>query len=88
VESIPHPLRRRIVVGVDTHKNAHVAVALDQVGAVIGETTIPVDRAGYAQLQRWACELGEQADFGVEGAGSYGAGLVSFLRGAATWFST
>ncbi|WP_219420722.1 IS110 family transposase, partial [Pseudonocardia nigra] len=80
MESIPHPLRRRIVVGVDTHKYAHVAVALDQVGAVIAETTIPVDRAGYAQLQRWACELGEQVEFGVEGSGSYGAGLVSFLR--------
>jgi len=80
VTSIPHPLRRRIVVGVDTHKHLHVAVALDQVGAVIGETTIPVDRAGYAQLGHWARELGEQVDFGVEGSGSYGAGLVSHLR--------
>lgn len=78
--SIPHPLRRRIIVGVDTHKYAHVAVALDQVGAVIGETTIPVDRAGYTQLEYWAGELGEQVDFGVEGTGSYGAGLVSHLR--------
>lgn len=78
--SIPDPLRRRIVVGVDTHKHAHVAVALDQVGAVIGKITIPVDRAGYAQLQQWATELGEQAEFGIEGTGSYGAGLTSFLR--------
>lgn len=77
---ISHPLRRRIVVGVDTHKYVHVAVALDQVGAVIGEITVSVDRAGYAQLQRWASEFGEQVDFGVEGSGSYGAGLVSFLR--------
>ncbi|MPZ67190.1 MAG: transposase, partial [Pseudonocardiaceae bacterium] len=80
VTSISHPLRRRIVVGVDTHKYAHVAVALDQVGAVIGTITMPVDRAGYAQLARWAGELGEQVDFGVEGSGSYGAGLVSLLR--------
>lgn len=80
VTSIPDPLRRRIVVGVDTHKNVHVAVALDQVGALIGDTRMPVDRAGYAQLERWAGELGEQVDFGVEGSGSYGAGLVSFLR--------
>jgi len=78
--SIPDPLRRRIVVGVDTHKHAHVAVALDQVGAVIGEITIPVDRAGYAQLQQWAADLGERAEFGIEGTGSYGAGLTSFLR--------
>ena len=78
--SIPDPLRRRIVVGVDTHKYAHVAVALDQVGAVIGKITIPVDRAGFAQLRQWATELGEQAEFGIEGTGSYGAGLTSFLR--------
>ncbi|TVT21724.1 IS110 family transposase [Amycolatopsis acidiphila] len=82
---MPHPSRPRIVVGVDTHKQTHVAVALNQVGAVIGETTIPAHRAGYAQLQRWACELGEhegEVEFGVEGCGSYGAGLASFLRRA------
>jgi transposase len=64
---------------------AHVAVALDQVGAVIGPTTIPVDRTGYAQLQHWACELSQpdgHVEFGIEGSGSYGAGLASFLRRA------
>jgi transposase len=80
VTSIPHPFRRRIVVGVDTHKYVHVAVALDQLGAVLGSLTISVERVGYAQLARWAGEFGEQVDFGVEGSGSYGAGLVSFLR--------
>jgi transposase len=80
VTGIHDPLRRRITIGVDTHKNAHVAVALDQVGAVIGEITIPVDRAGYDQLEQWAGGLGEQADFGVEGTGSYGAGPTSQLR--------
>jgi transposase len=78
-----HSLRPRVVVGVDTHKYTHVAVALDQVGAVIGEISIPVGRTGYAQLQRWAgdlCGEGGQAEFGVEGCGSYGAGLASFLR--------
>ena len=78
--SISHPLHRRIVVGIDTHKYAHAAVALDQVGGVIATITIPVDRAGYTQLHRWASELGEQVDFGVEGSGSYGAGVTSFLR--------
>jgi transposase len=70
-------------VGVDTHKCVHVAVALDQVGAVIGQTSIPVDRAGYAQLRHWTSELSGhdgQVVFGVEGCGSYGAGLASFLR--------
>jgi transposase len=83
VASIPHPLRQRILVGVDTHKYTHVAVALDQVGGVIGDITVPVERAGYARLERWAGELGEQGEtieFGVEGSGCYGAGVASLLR--------
>jgi transposase len=80
VTSIPHTGPRRIVVGVDTHKYAHVAVALDQVGARLAETTISVDRAGYEQLERWAHQHGEKISFGIEGTGSYGAGLASFLR--------
>jgi transposase len=80
VTSIPDPLRRRIVVGVDTHKYVHVAVALDQVGAVIGSMSVSADRAGYAQLRQWAAGLGERVEFGIEGTGSYGAGLTSSLR--------
>lgn len=70
----------RIMVGIDTHKDTHVAVALDQVGAWIGQRSISVDRAGYAQLERWAREHGEKIVFGIEGTGCYGAGLASFLR--------
>lgn len=70
----------RIVVGVDTHKDTHVAVALDQVGARVGQTVISVGRAGYEQLERWARRQGEKVIFGVEGTGCYGAGVASFLR--------
>jgi transposase len=80
VTSIPDSGPRRIVVGVDTHKYAHVAVAVDQVGARLAETTISVDRAGYEQLEQWARQHGEKIRFGIEGTGSYGAGLASFLR--------
>lgn len=85
--SIPQPSRPRIVVGVDTHKHTHVAVALDQLGAVLGSTTISVNRAGYGQLSDWATGLAAENDcmsvlFGIEGTGSYGAGLASFLRRA------
>jgi transposase len=89
--SIPQQRCRRIVVGVDTHKHAHVAVALDQLGAVLDSTTITVNRAGYAQLRDWATNLATNLAvendsapvvFGIEGTGSYGAGLASFLRRA------
>jgi transposase len=85
--SIPHQNRPCIVVGVDTHKHTHVAVALDQLGAVLDSTTITVNRAGYARLRNWATGLAAEYDgapvvFGIEGTGSYGAGLASFLRRA------
>ncbi|WP_205661238.1 IS110 family transposase [Amycolatopsis vastitatis] len=80
MSSIPDSPRRRIVIGVDTHKYAHVAVALDALGARLGDTVITVNRAGYAEFERWAHQWGELITFGVEGTGSYGAGLASFLR--------
>jgi transposase len=71
---------RKIVVGVDTHKHLHVAVALDELGARVGELTIGADSLGYAALAAWSERLGRPRAFGIEGTGSYGAGLASFLR--------
>src|SRR3954451_10509819 len=69
-----------IVVGIDTHKYVHVAVALDARGRHLGALTVAADLGGYAQLLEWARRRGELDRFGVEGCGSYGQGLVSFLR--------
>jgi transposase len=71
---------REIVIGVDTHKHLHVAVALDELGARLGELTASADSAGYAVLAAWAEQLGRPRVFGIEGTGSYGVGLASFLR--------
>ena len=68
-----------IVVGVDTHKHAHVAVALDLLGRRLDEINIPATADGYAQLERWAHQIGQVHAFGIEGTGSYGAGLSRFL---------
>ena len=70
----------KIFVGVDTHKHVHVAVALDEDGQRLGDVRIPVDTAGYQELERWAQTLGRPVAFGVEGTGSYGANLTSHLR--------
>ena len=72
--------RETIVVGVDTHKYILVAVALSRLGERLGDITVPADPGGYEQLLRWARLFGEPARFGVEGCGSYGQGLVRFLR--------
>jgi len=76
----PDAHHRKIVVGVDTHKYAHVAVALDALGVRVGERHVPANREGYARLEAWAASLGRVTAFGVEGTGSYGAGVASFLR--------
>jgi transposase len=69
----------RVTVGVDTHKHVHVAAARDQLGRRLGVTMAPATRAGYVELLAWARGLGEVQALGVEGTGSYGAGLVRFL---------
>jgi transposase len=78
--SISHARVERITVGVDTHKHAHVAVALNEIGGLLAETTITVNTDGYHELEQWALSLGSRAVFGIEGTGSYGAGLASHLR--------
>ena len=58
-----------VVIGVDTHKDFHVAVALATNGARLGECSIPANRLGYAVLQDWALEMGRRPVFAVEGTG-------------------
>ena len=69
----------RVIVGVDTHLDEHVAVAIDRHGARLGEYRLATTAKGYEDLESWAIGLGEVATFGVEGTGSYGAGLARYL---------
>jgi transposase len=68
-----------VILGVDTHADAHVAVALDGLGRRLGHKTVPSTEAGYAALVGWAEEFGTLARAGVEGSGSFGVGLARFL---------
>ena len=72
--------RTDVLIGVDTHKQEHVAVALDGLGGRLGELTVDANPAGYAVLITWAEQFGRVARYGVEGTGSYGSGLARFLR--------
>jgi transposase len=65
----------QIIIGVDTHKSNHVGVAISRQGARLGTITIPTTRQGYRDLEAWASKLGTIKAFGIEGTGSYGAGL-------------
>jgi transposase len=73
---------KEVVLGVDTHLDAHVAVALDGLGRRLGELAIPTSREGYESLVSWAEGFGRVRCAGVEGTSSYGAGLARHLRAA------
>src|SRR3954447_23151841 len=64
----------QVFLGVDTHSEAHVGVALDQAGRRLGTLEIPNERAGYARLLEWVLGFGVLVAAGVEGAASCGAG--------------
>ncbi|MBW4421094.1 MAG: IS110 family transposase [Myxacorys californica WJT36-NPBG1] len=69
-----------VIIGVGPHKDTHAAVAINGLGARLGDRIIPTTPAGYQQLLEWAKTFGGVAAFGVEGTGSYGKGLSQFLR--------
>jgi transposase len=69
-----------VVVGIDTHADTHVAVALSNLGARLGCISVPTTVRGFAELLGWARGLGEVTTFGIEGTGSFGATLMRFLQ--------
>lgn len=71
--------RRRVVIGVDTHKDFHVAVALDQHGGRVGELRFATTQGGLTEVETWAAGFGEIETWGIEGTSSYGAGLTRRL---------
>ena len=73
------PDARTVIVGVDTHKHVHVAVAIDSGGSV---SAITRSLFGYQALITWAETHGRIDAFGIEGTGSYGAGLARAVRRA------
>jgi transposase len=70
-----------VTLGVDTHKDMHVAVALDQLGRRLGVTSFPTDDAHHQSLRDWAGGFGTLEQAGVEGTGSFGYRLAQYLTG-------
>ena len=67
------------ILGVDTHLDFHVAVAIDHLGRRLGEASVPTTVKGHERLLRWAERFGPVRCVGVEGTSSYGAGLARHL---------
>src|SRR2546428_5208193 len=76
---MPHG-KAEVTVGVDTHGDVHVGAVVDELGRILGTTSVPADRRGYLQLVRFAEGFGTISRVGVEGTGAYGAGLTRSLR--------
>jgi transposase len=73
-----------VILGVDTHLDFHVAVAVDHLGRRLGESSAPTTTKGYERLLCWAEGFGPVRCAGVEGTSSYGAGLARHLRARGT----
>jgi len=71
--------KRPVTGGVDTHGRTHHAAAVDQTGRVLADQQFPATAAGYQALLAWLRSLGRVMKVGVEGTGTYGAGLARYL---------
>jgi transposase len=71
-----------ITGGVDTHRDVHVAAALDARGGKLGVRSFPTTPAGHQDLLVWLGAFGPVERVGVEGTGAWGAGLTRHLLAA------
>jgi len=49
-----------IVIGVDSHKRSHTAVAVDGTGRKLAEKTLAATSAGHLELVRWAARFADR----------------------------
>lgn len=70
----------RVTAGADTHRDVHMIAALDQRGAELGVRAFPTDPDGHRAMLAWLESFGPIDRIGVEGTGTYGAGLTRFLH--------
>ena len=68
--------------GVDTHRDFDVAAVIDAVGRVVGSEPFGADHTAYRRMAAWMQAKGQLVGVGVEGTGSYGAGLARYLTEA------
>lgn len=70
---------QEVILGVDTHLDVHVGVIISEIGQLLGTRSVSASTAGYLDLLNWASSFGVLTRAGVEGTGTYGAGLCRLL---------
>lgn len=71
-----------VIAGVDTHAETHHAAVIDTNGRHLADKQFPATATGYAALLSFIGSFGFVVRVGIEGTGSYGAGLSRHLREA------
>jgi len=69
-------------IGVDTHKQRHVLVALDARGQACGTHSVANTPSGWAAALQWARDHDTPCTWGIENSGSLGKGFAQFLLGS------
>lgn len=78
MSTLPHQAGH-VIAGVDTHRDSHTAAAVDDRGRVLGTANFDATTDGYHRLVAWLETFGPVETVGVEGTGSWGAGLSRHL---------
>jgi transposase len=74
------------IIGVDTHKDSHTIAVVSPAGAVIAHQRVPATTLGYLSGYRYAVERAPRRRvWAIEGTGSYGAGLTTYLLEQGQW---
>jgi transposase len=74
------------VIGVDTHRDTHAAAVCEPTGAVAAEREVGADALGYRTLLRFAAQAAPgRRVWAIEGSGSFGAGLTTYLLERGEW---
>ncbi len=74
------------VIGVDTHRDTNTAAILTAAGEVLGQLQCSTDALGYRRVLAFADKHASgRRVWAIEGTGSFGAGLTTFLLEHAEW---
>ncbi|MFC9078181.1 hypothetical protein ACFTY7_14330 [Streptomyces sp. NPDC057062] len=63
---VPTIIGPEIILGVDTHKDIHVAALITSTGVLLEHKAFPADSTGYRMLTTWARSQGPVHEAGVE----------------------
>jgi transposase len=71
-----------VAIGVDSHKSSLAAAVLDGLGRAVSIKEFCNKHHGFETFLRWIRSHGDDRIIGIEGAGSFGAGLARYLMDA------